>query len=138
MGVNIGAISKPRNCRVCAYNDSDCWCGITRGAIDREDYSNEKECPIKEVPSWTKITEDARYARFYGSYEIFEGMLPTLGKDVWITQEGYGVRKAYLMNTVYGDLLWHNTDGGVIASLVDPSITAWQPILKPSPYIGEE
>lgn len=45
-GVFIKGLKKPENCRGCYFNNSDCWCGITKGGIDRDDYSNEKECPM--------------------------------------------------------------------------------------------
>lgn len=46
MGVTIDGISKPKNCRGCWFNSGDCWCSITHGGIDRDDYSCDKPCPI--------------------------------------------------------------------------------------------
>ena len=42
-------INKPENCAYCYFNSSDCWCSITHGEIDRDDYSCDKPCPIEEV-----------------------------------------------------------------------------------------
>lgn len=47
MSVIIEGLEKPKNCNVCRFNDSDCRCSITKGAIDRDNMSCEKECPIK-------------------------------------------------------------------------------------------
>ncbi len=48
VGVFIEGLKKPKNCCGCYLNNSDCFCIITKGKIDRDDYSNEKECPMKE------------------------------------------------------------------------------------------
>lgn len=42
-------IPKPKNCYNCRFNDSDCRCSIHKGKIDRDDYSNDKGCPMIEV-----------------------------------------------------------------------------------------
>ncbi len=49
VGVFIKGLKKPKNCYGCPFNNSDCFCSITKGGIDRDDYSNEKECPMKET-----------------------------------------------------------------------------------------
>lgn len=47
-GIFIKGLKKPKNCYGCYFNISDCFCDITKGTIDRDDYSNEIECPMKE------------------------------------------------------------------------------------------
>ena len=42
--------SKPKNCYSCHFNDSDCWCRLTKSKIDRDDYTTEEKCPIINVP----------------------------------------------------------------------------------------
>jgi len=54
-GIYIEGLTKPDSCLSCRFNDSDCFCSITKGEIDRDDYSNNKECPIKEVYLRNKI-----------------------------------------------------------------------------------
>lgn len=50
-------VHKPKNCRNCVFNDSNCWCHITKGIIDRDDYSCDIECPIKELPVGVKLID---------------------------------------------------------------------------------
>lgn len=47
--VIIEGWSKPKNCYSCPFNDSDCWCKITRSVIDRDDYTTKEKCPIIEI-----------------------------------------------------------------------------------------
>ena len=63
-GVYIKGFEKPKNCKRCPMNYFDLHCSITKGAIDRDDFSNEKECPmipcylksqISEVNIWSPI-----------------------------------------------------------------------------------
>lgn len=50
MSVFIKGFDKPKNCRVCDFNSSDCFCKINHGKIDRDFWDCDKECPIVEVP----------------------------------------------------------------------------------------
>jgi hypothetical protein len=49
MNVIIKGFNKPKNCHGCPLNRSDCWCSITKGEIDRDDYLCNKPCPITET-----------------------------------------------------------------------------------------
>ena len=49
MKVLIEGFEKPKNCGRCPFNCDDCRCSITKGEIDRDDMSCDKECPIKVV-----------------------------------------------------------------------------------------
>lgn len=49
MSVFIKGMDKPKNCRVCDFNSSDCFCKINHGKIDRDFWDCDKECPIVEV-----------------------------------------------------------------------------------------
>lgn len=49
MGVYIKGMDKPKSCKGCYFNGSNLSCFITRGRIDRDDYTCEIECPIIEV-----------------------------------------------------------------------------------------
>lgn len=49
MSVVIKGFNKPQNCFGCSFNHSDCWCAITEGGIDRDDYSCDLPCPIKPL-----------------------------------------------------------------------------------------
>ena len=49
MSVLIKGFDKPKNCRVCDFNSSDCFCKINHGKIDRDFWDCDKECPIFEV-----------------------------------------------------------------------------------------
>lgn len=51
MSVFIKGFDKPKNCRVCDFNSSDCFCKINHGKIDRDFWDCDKECPIVEVPA---------------------------------------------------------------------------------------
>ena len=50
MSVIIKEFNKPKNCYNCRFNDSDCWCSITKGTIDRDDYTCDVQCPIEQLP----------------------------------------------------------------------------------------
>ena len=50
MGIYIKGTGKPKNCHVCNFNASDCFCRITHGGIDRDDWTCDKPCPIVEIP----------------------------------------------------------------------------------------
>ena len=50
MTVIIRGFNKPKNCYRCNFNDSDCWCSITKGEIDRDDYTCNARCPIEQLP----------------------------------------------------------------------------------------
>lgn len=43
----------PKSCSVCPFNNSSCWCSITKSEIDREFEYQERldDCPMKEVDS---------------------------------------------------------------------------------------
>lgn len=49
MSVLVKGFDKPKNCRVCDFNSSDCFCKINHGKIDRDFWDCDKECPIVEV-----------------------------------------------------------------------------------------
>ena len=51
MSVLVKGFDKPKNCRVCDFNSSDCFCKINHGKIDRDDWTCDKECPLVEVPA---------------------------------------------------------------------------------------
>lgn len=51
MSILINGINKPKNCRVCDFNSSDCFCKINHGKIDRDFWTCDKTCPIVEVPT---------------------------------------------------------------------------------------
>ena len=59
-GVMIEGISKPKSCNGCWFNHADCWCSITHGGIDRDDYSCDKPCPIsnKSVAEIRQMIDD--------------------------------------------------------------------------------
>lgn len=50
MSVIIKGLNKFYSCRLCPFNNSDCYCNITKGKIDRDDYFCESECPIVQLP----------------------------------------------------------------------------------------
>lgn len=47
MSVIIEEFNKPKNCHVCPFNNSDCYCNLTKGSIDRDDWDCSITCPIK-------------------------------------------------------------------------------------------
>ena len=49
MSIVIERFDKPTSCLSCPFNHSDCWCAITKGEIDRDDYSCDLPCPIKPL-----------------------------------------------------------------------------------------
>lgn len=49
MSVVIEGYDKPKDCYVCPFDRHGCWCSITNGVIDRDDYSCDKPCPIKSL-----------------------------------------------------------------------------------------
>lgn len=51
MSILINGINKPKNCRVCDFNSSDCFCKINHGKIDRDFWDCDNPCPIVEVPT---------------------------------------------------------------------------------------
>lgn len=57
MAVYIKNFNKPKNCSLCPFNNSDCWCRISGGRIDRDDMSNEIECPIIEIEEGGAISQ---------------------------------------------------------------------------------
>lgn len=50
MSVIIKGLNKFYSCRLCPFNNCDYYCNITKGKIDRDDYSCEEECPIVQLP----------------------------------------------------------------------------------------
>lgn len=44
----IKGLQRPKSCASCWFNRSDLYCDITKGTIDRDDFSCDKECPIME------------------------------------------------------------------------------------------
>ena len=50
MSVIIKDIDKPDNCKDCYFNESNCYCNITKGCIDRDDYQCDTPCPIDQLP----------------------------------------------------------------------------------------
>ena len=71
MSVIITGFEKPINCYECPFNNSDCWCNITRGRIDRDDWTCDKECPIKPLPKGHGRLIDAdALMRDYGNPDI--------------------------------------------------------------------
>ena len=50
MSVIIKGFDKPKDCYNCHFNDSDCLCSITKGTIDRDDYTCDIQCPIEQLP----------------------------------------------------------------------------------------
>jgi len=63
MSVIIKGLNKFYSCRLCPFNNSDCYCNITKGRIDRDDYSCEAECPIVQLPKCHGRLIDADYLR---------------------------------------------------------------------------
>ncbi len=49
MSIIIEGFDKPASCRSCPLNHSDCWCAITKGGIDRDNYSCDLPCPIRPL-----------------------------------------------------------------------------------------
>ena len=49
MAILIKNMDKPKNCYNYPFNNSDCWCSITKSEIDRDDYTTDTECPIIEI-----------------------------------------------------------------------------------------
>ena len=49
MSIIITGIEKYKDCYSCPYNQYDCYCQITGGGIDRDDWYCDKPCPIKTV-----------------------------------------------------------------------------------------
>lgn len=47
--VIIKGLNKPKNCQSCHFNESNLTCFITKGEIDRDDYTCDIECPINEI-----------------------------------------------------------------------------------------
>ena len=51
MAILIKGVSKSnKDCYNCPFNNSNCWCNITKSEIDRDDYTTEIPCPIIEIP----------------------------------------------------------------------------------------
>ena len=72
MSVIIEGFDKPKNCYPCPFNNSDCWCNLTKGVIDRDDWYCSAICPIKELPKghgdlvdYEKLKNNVRE---YGAY----------------------------------------------------------------------
>lgn len=51
MSVIVKGFNKPKNCYSCPFNDSHCWCSLTKGTIDRDDYTCNVSCPIEQLPT---------------------------------------------------------------------------------------
>ncbi len=51
MSVFIKGFDKPKNCFGCDFNSYDCFCKLSHGGIDRDDWTCDKPCPIIEVPA---------------------------------------------------------------------------------------
>lgn len=51
MSVVIKGIDKPKSCFGCDFNMYDCYCKISHGEIDRDDWTCDKPCSIVEVPA---------------------------------------------------------------------------------------
>ncbi len=51
MTVIINGMEKPENCACCPFNPSDLFCSINHGEIDRDDWTNNKGCPILSYSS---------------------------------------------------------------------------------------
>lgn len=49
MSVVINGFNKPTNCLWCPFNYSDYCCKITKGGIDRDNYSCDLPCPIEPL-----------------------------------------------------------------------------------------
>lgn len=65
MSAVIKGFDKPKSCLSCPFNRNDCWCSITHGGIDRDDYNCDKPCPIKSFNSiLDKIRAEIDIARF--------------------------------------------------------------------------
>lgn len=60
MSVVIKGFNKPASCFGCPFNRSDCWCSITEGFIDRDDYSCDLPCPIEPLPKGHDRLVEAR------------------------------------------------------------------------------
>jgi len=56
MSVVIRGFNKPKDCYNCRFNDSNCWCSITKGEIDRDDYTCDVLCPIEQLPKAERET----------------------------------------------------------------------------------
>lgn len=50
MSIIIEEFDKSKNCYFCPFNNSDCYCNLTGGFIDRDDWDCSVTCPIKEIP----------------------------------------------------------------------------------------
>ena len=57
MSVVIRELDKPKDCYDCHFNKCNCWCSITKGTIDRDDYTCSVSCPIEQLPSEDKECE---------------------------------------------------------------------------------
>ena len=40
---------KPKNCKGCPFNNSDCFCILNNAVIDRDTMTTNNGCPIIEV-----------------------------------------------------------------------------------------
>lgn len=49
ISVVIRGFNKPKNCYNCHFNDNDCCCSITKGIINRDDYTCNILCPIEQI-----------------------------------------------------------------------------------------
>ena len=52
----IRGMKMPKNCKTCRFNDSDLFCSITKGDIDRDDYTCHI-CPLIEVPPHSDLVD---------------------------------------------------------------------------------
>lgn len=50
MSAVVQGFNKPKNCHVCPFNRWDCYCNLTKGKIDRDDWTCSVRCPIEELP----------------------------------------------------------------------------------------
>ena len=79
MSVEIKGFNKPKSCRGCPFNDSNCWCSITKGAIDRDDYTCRVLCPIEQKPEKVLLPEKSSNLTTYQLYLILLGYLSERG-----------------------------------------------------------
>lgn len=49
MSVLIKGFNKPQNCYMCDFNSYDCFCKLSRGRIDRDDWTCDRSCPLIEI-----------------------------------------------------------------------------------------
>ena len=94
MAVIIENMKMPKSCGVCAYNNSSCWCSITKSDIDRDFEFRERlnDCPLKEVPSgkWVKhetYTSCSECGKVYPYRKVTHKFCPNCGAQMEQTGE---------------------------------------------------